>query len=105
MTMTAAKTTTKKAAAPKPVPTVDISPEELEEKTWGPFKEVHTVNMPFGEYDVPPGEIMHFEYRTVWDFKLQKEVTRPMPFYEKVYIDDPRLLPGNTKKTLAAKEA
>jgi hypothetical protein len=101
--MTMATTQTKKATAtkPEPVPTLDV--ENIGELSYGPYKEHTFVSPPMGgEIRVEAGTIVRFRKENVYSKKAQAVIEQYMPYAERVYIDDPRLLPGNTKKTLEA---
>ena len=49
---------------------------------WGPFAAYHFVTTAHGEYAIPEGQIMRFEYRDEFDVKSQQVVTRAYPKYE-----------------------
>lgn len=49
---------------------------------WGPFEVYSFVTTPHGEFAVPQGRILRFEYRNEWDPKEGMNVVRAYPKYE-----------------------
>ena len=68
-------------------PTVAATPFDLVEGRpnvdfWGPFDTYNFVTTPHGEFGIPNGKLLRFEYRKEWDKKEGTEVMRAYPQYE-----------------------
>ena len=50
---------------------------------WGPLPGYQFVQTNHGEFAVPNGKILRFDYREEWDPKVGATVTRAYPMYEK----------------------
>lgn len=61
--------------------------------SWGPYADYTLVTTAWGEYAVPAGKILTFEIKKVKNLKSGEIEDRPMPQYEDVAIEDPRLEP------------
>lgn len=75
-------------------PDVDVSdvqtaPTEIQDaelpdgtvRTWGPYSDYTFVTVAWGEYGVPKGKVLFFEWREVWNNKEKRFENRLMPFY------------------------
>jgi hypothetical protein len=80
------------AEATVKVPAKKVTPVQSPD-SWGPYADYTLVTTAWGEYGVPAGQIMTFEIRKVKNLKSGEIEDRPMPQYQIVDIDDPRLEP------------
>ena len=73
-------------------PAAPMTPADNQNR-WGPFLNYEYITTPHGLYGLPARQLLWFEDESVYDYKLQQNVVRPMPHYEEVDVDDPRILP------------
>jgi hypothetical protein len=89
---------------PAEVETVEVVPTVDPATEWGPYKELSTIQTPYGQYGVPRGHIMYFVEEEIWDKKNHRKVRTMVPKYRKVRIDESDTRPSTALRGKTDKE-